>query len=51
MYHTNHTKNNNNLIILDRLPEAEVVLQKEAGPDLNLKTERIEMETNPITKI
>jgi len=35
----------------DRLPEVEVVLQKEAGPDLNLKTERIEMETNPITKI
>merc|ERR1712158_242597 len=35
----------------DRLPEVEVVLQKEAGPDLNLKKERIEMETNPITKI
>jgi len=35
----------------DRLPEAEVVLQKEAGPDLNLKTEMTEMETNPITKI
>jgi len=35
----------------DRLPEVEVVLQKEAGPDLNPKTERIEMETNPITKI
>ena len=41
----------NTFLILDRLPEVEVVLQKEAGPDLNLKTERIEMETNPITKI
>jgi len=35
----------------DRLPEAEVVHQKEAGPDLNLRTERTGMETNPITKI
>ena len=38
-------------MIIDRLPEAEVEHQKEAGPDLNLRTERTGMETNPITKI
>jgi len=35
----------------DPLPEAEVAHQKEADPDLNLRTGKIEMETNLITKI
>ena len=37
------------LFILDPLPEAEVVLQKEAGPDPDLK-EKTGMEINLITK-
>lgn len=35
----------------DRLPEAEVELQKEAGPDPDLRIEKTGMEINRITKI